>query len=106
MMRICGQRGCPKVVDKRYCAEHAAQHEVRRGSKKDRGYGAHFWAVRRQWVPKVEAGDVNCWRCGKPIDPQQAWHLGHNDDDRDIIEGPEHPRCNLSAAGKASHKYD
>lgn len=106
MMRICAQRGCPKVVDQRYCSTHAAAHEAKRGTKKDRGYGASFWAIRRQWAPKVAAGNVNCWRCGKPIDPTQTWHLGHNDTNRDIIEGPEHPRCNLSAAGKASHKYN
>lgn len=51
----------------------------------------------------MDAGHVvHCWRCLTPIDPTN-WHLGHDDDDRRITRGPEHPACNLSAAGRASH---
>ena len=32
------------------------------------------------------------------------WHLGHADHDRGITMGPECTLCNLSAAGKASHR--
>lgn len=104
--RICARPGCTKPVNKRYCTQHDAEYEAKRGTKKERGYGADFWALRRQWESKVAAGEVNCWRCKERIDPQQTWHLGHDDNNRAIIQGPEHPRCNLSAAGKASHKYD
>jgi hypothetical protein len=52
----------------------------------------------------VATGEVSCWRCLEPILPGADFHLGHDDNDRTIIRGPEHPLCNLSAAGKASHQ--
>ena len=39
---------------------------------------------------KVRAGKAVCWRCGLPIAPNQAWDLGHDDDDRNAHRGPEH----------------
>ena len=54
----------------------------------------------------LKAGElVLCWRCQDPHQPitGRQWHLGHDDHDRTITRGPEHERCNLSAAGHASH---
>lgn len=48
----------------------------------------------------VDAGEGYCWRCGKHLPPGLPWHLGHNDYDRSIIEGPECVRCNLTTAGR------
>lgn len=104
--RICPKPNCPKVVNKRYCVEHEQEYEAKRGTKRQRGYDAQFNRTRKWWEPRVELGLVDCWRCGKPLEPGITWHLGHDDDDRTIIRGPECPPCNLSAAGKASHKYD
>lgn len=73
-----------------------------------------YQTTRRKWRPKVEAGGVCCWRCGRLIVAGKVrqpdgrggvrmvdnWHLGHDDWDRSIIRGPEHLLCNLRAAGR------
>lgn len=46
----------------------------------------------------VDAGLARCWRCGRPIPPGEAFHVGHHDIDTDRIMGPEHPACNGRAA--------
>jgi hypothetical protein len=48
----------------------------------------------------VEAGYGHCWRCWGWIPPGSRWHLGHDDWDRTVIRGPEHERCNLTAAAR------
>ncbi|ALE91832.1 hypothetical protein AOC05_05010 [Arthrobacter alpinus] len=65
-----------------------------------------FAQTRKQWEPKVRTGTVHCWRCIELIPATDDWHLGHDDEDRSIIRGPEHGACNLKAAGQASHRYD
>jgi hypothetical protein len=79
-------------------------YEKSRGTKAERGYGKDFQSDRKVWVRMVATGEVNCWRCLGPIYPGAPFHLGHDDNDRSIIRGPEHPRCNLSAAGKSAHQ--
>lgn len=104
--RICPTRGCPLSIpaSARYCPKHAREHDKARGTKTQRGYGKEFQAERKVWVRMVAEGVVNCWRCLKHIPPGSDFHLGHDDRDRSIIRGPECPSCNLSAAGKASHR--
>lgn len=64
-----------------------------------RGYGAAHKRERARWAPKVDAGLVNCARCGQPLEPGRPWDLGHNDD-RKTYRGPEHPNsCNRRAGG-------
>ena len=68
-----------------------------------RGYGAQHQALRAQWEQVVRAGGVMCARqgpkcIGKPIDPDQPWDLGHNDD-RTEWTGPECVPCNRGAGG-------
>lgn len=67
----------------------------------ERGYGHDHQVLREAWKPKVDAGMVDCWRCGEPIDPvaHADWELGHDDDDRSKYRGPEHWLCNRRAAG-------
>ena len=67
------------------------------GTTKQRGYGHRHRTLREQWKPKVEAGKVKCWRCGKPIRADDKWDLGHSDD-RTRTMGPEHIQCNRSTA--------
>jgi len=63
----------------------------------ERGYGAGHQALRRAWRPYVEAGLVDCARCGRRILPGQSWHLDHDDWDRRRYLGPSHVRCNVTA---------
>lgn len=69
----------------------------RPGSTAARGYGWAHETERRRWAPKVDAGLVDCWRCGQPIEPGRPWDLGHDDDDRTKYRGPEHRTCNRRA---------
>jgi hypothetical protein len=54
-------------------------------------YGYAHKKVRKRWAPKVRAGKVECWRCGKPIRPGLKWDLGHVDGGG---RHPEHVHCN------------
>lgn len=56
--------------------------------------------LRGSWALHVAAGLVCCWRCRRPIPPGSDWHLGHDDGDRRVIRGPEHPACNLRSAAR------
>jgi len=103
--RICPARGCPQSIpaSKRYCPKHARAHEKQRGSREDRGYDHAHRSLRKAFIPEVLAGKATCWRCGEPIKPDEAWDLGHDDDDRTMYRGPEHAnRCNRSEAGRRS----
>lgn len=68
-----------------------------------RGYGAAHQALRKKWKPQVEAGLVDCARCGTRIQPGQPWDLGHTDD-RSAYSGPECRTCNRSAGGRRRHE--
>ena len=54
---------------------------------------------RRMLSARVEAGLEYCARCGERILQGEPWDLGHDDYDRRLYLGPEHRRCNRSAAG-------
>lgn len=69
------------------------------GTTTQRGYGYVHMRTRAEWKPYVDAGLVDCWRCGLLITPRpwlkgDGWHLGHDDHDRTIYRGPEHSECN------------
>jgi hypothetical protein len=68
------------------------------------GYGWDHQQKRAAIAPRVNAGLVNCWRCGRPITPGTPWHLGHDDHDRTIYRGPEHQHCNTSAAATLGNR--
>jgi hypothetical protein len=61
-----------------------------KGNTTARGYGHNHQQLRKWWRPRVDAGLVDCWRCGQPIQPGQPWDLGHDDHDRTQYHGPEH----------------
>lgn len=64
-----------------------------------RGYGGEHQRLRRAVAAQLERdGSVPCWRCGRAILPGMAWDLGHDDDDRSIVRGAEHQRCNRATA--------
>ena len=71
-------------------------------SREARGYGPAHRMRRRMLSARVEAGLEYCARCGERILQGEPWDLGHDDYDRKLYLGPEHRRCNRSAAGKKS----
>ena len=102
----CREQGCtvpcPPGVSR--CPEHTRARDRARGTTAQRGYGTSHQRLRRALSPIVQAGRATCWRCGLPIAPDEAWDLGHDDEDRTITRGPEHAyTCNRSAAGRAAH---
>lgn len=99
----CPSCSQPAPAGQRYCSTHRAEHERRRGTRAQRGYGGSHRALRSWWQPQVEAGTVHCWRCRVLIRPGESWHLGHDDVDRSQHRGPEHQLCNTSAAGTSAH---
>lgn len=101
--RICGQPGCPKVVAKRYCTQHDAEYEAKRGTPAQRGYGQAHRNERTRWASRIERGIIDCARCQQPILPGSQWALDHDDRDRTKYLGPSHKYCNDSAGGKNAH---
>jgi hypothetical protein len=68
------------------------------GSTEARGYGRQHQKLRALWAPLVSLGQVDCARCGEPLDPAQPWDLGHQDGtDKRRYSGPEHMECNRAA---------
>lgn len=76
------------------------------GETTARGYGWSHQQERERWRDEVEAGNVDCPRCERPIDPAEPWDLGHDDSDPDkrTYSGPEHRYCNRSAGGEKGHQ--
>jgi hypothetical protein len=87
--------GAPVIRDGR-CARHLRPGTVARG------YGAEHKKRRASYELAVAQGRAYCWRCKQPIAPGEPWDLGHDDNDRGRYAGPEHARCNRSAAGRIS----
>ncbi|HXW33685.1 MAG TPA: hypothetical protein VEJ87_03835 [Acidimicrobiales bacterium] len=58
-------------------------------------YGYHHKQLRRKWKLRVERGDVDCARCGKPVFPFQAWDLDHKPGGGPYeYLGVSHAKCN------------
>lgn len=96
---------CPTVIASgSRCAACKARRERGRGTKRERGYNAPYYAARRHYEQRMAAGEVfTCWRCaelGRPhlVDPK-TWHLGHDNADRSVIRGPQCPASNLATGG-------
>lgn len=102
--KVCSQPGCPELTSGGRCVAHTREADKARGTRQQRGYDRNHDQLRAHLAPHVAAGQAHCWRCHKPITPDEPWHLGHDDHDRRQHRGPEHVQCNLSAAGKAAHR--
>lgn len=67
-------------------------------------YGRAHQQERAKWKPIVEAGQANCWRCGRWLNPAQPWDLGHDDYDRNVYRGPECRPCNRGTAASRGNR--
>lgn len=102
-MKICAKPGCPVITDGSYCTEHRRAADKARGNSNQRGYGAEHQRTRTTLDIRVQAGLVDCARCGNRIKQGEPWHLDHNDADRGKYLGPSHAFCNTSAGGRKAH---
>jgi 5-methylcytosine-specific restriction endonuclease McrA len=96
--RVCSEHGCPVLIDKAgRCDTHRRAKDRARGTRQQRGYDADYDAARRADMARLSRGEVlTCWRCGDPVTASD-YSLGHCDDDRSVLHGPEHlTRCNLA----------
>lgn len=66
---------------------------------------------RAAWAPLVATGTITCTGqqgCGKPIQPDQPWDLGHTIDaalgGTNAPKIPQHATCNRRAGGQLSHQ--
>lgn len=100
--RVCSTPGCPEVHQgSGKCPACRREADAARGTRAERGYGRDHIRERRTWEPKVAAGGVACRRCEEPIEPGEAWDLGHPDAHCAKPKAPEHERCNRATNGRA-----
>lgn len=72
--------------------------------------GSRTRAARAYFRPMIQAGNVDCPRCGLPVTEDTPWDVGHQVDQAlgggHELAGlwPEHARCNRSAGGKLGHQ--
>ena len=64
-------------------------------------YGSVHKKLRKRWAPRVRAGLVHCWRCGRLIPPGAKWDLGHMDQGG---RHPEHSSCNRATVTQLKQK--
>lgn len=96
-MKVCAEGGCPVLTTNARCPAHTRERDKARGTRRQRGYDAEYDAQRKADVRRMAAGEVlTCWRCARVVLPHE-YSLGHCDDDRSVIHGPEHlTQCNLA----------
>ena len=105
--RKCAEPGCethfiPKSTRNRFCLRHRKTKPI--DPAHYRKYGTAHRRLRKQWARKVERGDVECSRCGDPIDPRDTWDLDHRDGGGPLdYYGPSHARCNRATS---SHRVE
>lgn len=65
-------------------------------STRKRKYGYAHRVLREKWRKKVERGVVFCShpRCGRLIEPGEAWDLAHDPADDRRYAGPQCASCN------------
>lgn len=101
--RVCIEDGCPVLTDATRCADHTKRRDHERGTRQQRGYDAAYDAARRDYQRRMDQGErFNCWRCAElghlhHVDPTR-WHLGHSNEDRSVIRGPQCPQSNLDTS--------
>lgn len=106
--RVCAEPDCPTLIDHgTRCTTHTRARDRARGTRQARGYDRTYDQARRSYQQRMDAGErFECWRCAAlskahSIDPK-SWHLGHCDDDRAVIHGPECSAGNLATSGRTT----
>lgn len=96
-LKVCAEAGCPELTTTTRCTACTRDNDKARGTRQQRGYDKDYDRSRRADVARLRQGAVlHCWRCGDVVLPHD-YSLGHCDDDRSILHGPEHlTRCNLA----------
>lgn len=102
-LKVCVEPGCPTLTKATRCPLHTRAHDAARGRRQARGYDRTYDTTRRSYQAQMNAGEAfACWRCaeiGRPhlVDPRR-WHLGHDNEDRRIVRGPQCPESNLDTS--------
>ena len=98
-MRVCTD--CPTLIPTgTRCPTHQTERERARGTRQQRGYNTTHQHLRAHYQTRMDAGETfQCWRCNTLINPA-AWHLGHDDNNRDQHRGPECIPCNTATSGR------
>ena len=100
--KVCPHPTCPRLIPPGAtgCQAHA------RPNAHQRGYDAAHRRQSKAWKQRIRSGQVvTCWRCGERITDADDCDLGHDDEDRSTVRGPEHARgCNRSSAGRKSRR--
>lgn len=67
-----------------------------------RPYNYKHRQLRKRLEPQVQSGRATCWRCQRPIAPDDAWDLGHdhNDPTGQTYKGIECRKCNRATYGR------
>lgn len=96
-LRVCTEDGCPELVTKGRCADHARERERQRGSAAQRGYDARHKRIRARLLRDLIPG-APCPRCNQPMWHDQPLDAGHSVDLRDDptarADRLEHASCN------------
>lgn len=98
---VCSEPECGELHQgSGRCPDCRSEHEKQRGTRRQRGYDQAFDRERKTTAKVVANAGFTCWRCGDTFPPGSPFHLGHCDNDRGIVHGPENPECNLATAGR------
>jgi DNA-directed RNA polymerase subunit RPC12/RpoP len=95
------RRGRCIACAKAYEREKSRLRRQKKGTTAQRGYGREHERLRKYWALRVNAGIVDCARCGVRIQRGELWDLGHDDEDRSRYSGPEHRGCNRATRSPA-----
>ena len=103
-LRVCLDCMATIPAGRSRCTTCERVRDRARGTRQERGYDAAHDRLRADYQARMDQGEAfECWRCaelGRPhrVDPGD-WHLGHDNDDRNVYRGPQCPPSNLATAG-------
>jgi 5-methylcytosine-specific restriction protein A len=100
-LTVCSVPGCPEYTDRGRCEDHRRKAEQRRGSARQRGYGARH---EQRFRPGVLARDPVCVLCkAAPSVHADHWPLSR----RELVEqgaDPDDPKHGRGLCGQCHSK--